>query len=181
MTTLKPILEVDHIRKAIKGKCGFCPGSVAIKAEIKRKGLEKALQNVQVERASVRYTDKRDGTRYLFATPMLLQAFLVQYDLAMQAGMPVDDFIVGFEPFRFTLSHPLQITPVVKHNGEPRPRKRLKVTVDKAGQVQAAPTIIGGLPLSLLATKKRRHGARGYEDAVKRAFPRGVPIPSEVE
>jgi hypothetical protein len=180
MTTLKPILEVDHIRKAFAGKCGYCPGSVAIKAEVKRKGLQKAIQGVSVDRSSVRYTDKRDGSRYLFPTPLMLQAFLVQYDLAMQEGLPLDKFIAGFAPFRFTLNHPLQVTPVIKRNGGPRPKKSLKVTTDSKGEIQRAPTVIGGVPFPLLATKNRKHGSRGYVEAVKRAFPGGVPIQSEI-
>jgi hypothetical protein len=179
MTTLKPILEVDHIRRAFKGKCGYCPGSVAIKAEAKRRGLGKAILSVSTDRASVRYTDKRDGQRYLFETPLMLQAFLVQYDLAMQAGMPVDDFVAGFEPFRFTLAHPLQVTKARSTQGAPQ-KKRLKVTKAPDGSLKDAPTLIGGVPLPMLATKNRKHGARGYVEAVKRAFPKGVPIPAEI-
>ena len=160
--TIISTVEPEHIRQAKSGKCGFCPIAVALKAEIKRRGKAKVLQGVNVDLGSIRLTDKVARQRYVFSTPLLCQTFLSQYDLAMERGMPVEDFITRFRPFKFKLAHPLQVTQAVKH-GQPKPRqskRSLKVRVDKEGQIQAAPTIIGGIPLPMLATKKRTHGIR---------------------
>jgi hypothetical protein len=179
MGDLRVTVRSEHIRKAEKGTCGHCPNSIAIKEAGKRLGVK----NVITEAASIRFTV--GPTRYIFPTPNIVQTFLHIYDKAMQDGLGVEGFIAKFKPFSYVLRQLRAQQITHRDSGMARKsKKRIRVTTDKrkkgkgrkARKMVASPTIIGGLPISLIGSRKRVHGVRAYAEAARTIFPRGIPV-----
>jgi hypothetical protein len=179
MNDLKIIVTERHIRKAHKGLCGHCPVAVAIKEAGKSLGVG----NVIVDRATIRFTE--EGTRYIFATPNLAQTFLHTFDeYFSRPAADLDTFIGAFKPFSFWLRNlrAMQITPSKPAERKGK-RKRIRVIKDKRKKSKtrkprvmvAAPTIIGGIPIATLGSRKRIHGIRAFAEASSQLFPAGLP------
>lgn len=119
-------------------------------------------KNVSVDLATIRFTDKDTGERYVYQTPAGAQAALVNFD---QGNKP--------EPFKFRLATLFQIRP--KPIGRRSPTLGIGVSRDdtqnpdlpvKSRPHVSAPVKIGGLPIprSILGGGKggitRRFGLR---------------------
>jgi hypothetical protein len=85
------VLEED-IEYAVAGNSGHCMIADAIKAELPEASF------VTVDLATIRYTNRRKGERYICLTPVKCQRALLDFD----KGVPI-------EPFQFRMPRPAQV------------------------------------------------------------------------
>src|SRR5215471_8576990 len=81
----------EHIDTAIPLDSGHCMIADAVKADLPY------ARSVQVDIATIRFTDPQAGKRYLYLTPPSVQAALLSFDAGLKP-----------EPFIFRLSTPAQ-------------------------------------------------------------------------
>jgi len=119
-------VSAAQIEAAIPANSGHCMIADAVKAAVPE------AKAVNVDLASIRWTNPREGRRYIYLTPPSVQHALLEFDNGIKP-----------EPFRFALRAPSQITvsgtEAVKREGRVN-HGLAQVTSDSKDR----PTIIGG-------------------------------------
>jgi hypothetical protein len=109
MPAIKVKVETRHITSAVKADASHCPIAQAIKEKFPK------ARWVMVDLQSIRWTDRSEGVRYKYLTPLPAQKALLKFD----SGHDLDSFIVA-------LGHPI-VTPIHRVVR----KKAKKVTVKK--------------------------------------------------
>ncbi|PWT71704.1 MAG: hypothetical protein C5B60_10570 [Chloroflexi bacterium] len=142
-------IDEDRIRTALKNTSSHCMIADAIRDQVPHS------TRVQVDIATIRWSDTERDQRYIFLTPYYAQQAIIRFDQGM-----------ALEPFKIRLRIPAQILEM--RHGEhsrwpgkaaPKPRYKKPQLVRVSGG--AVPAILGGHPLPNMA-KTRRYGARTF-------------------
>jgi len=140
----------EDIAAAKKGNSGHCMIADAIR---RANGNAK---NVSVDVQTVRWTDRRNGIRYVWLTPVTAQEALIKFDQGIAPS-----------PFAFRLnSHPIAETlaghPSPPGTGRPRKKPRQHVRVQRKGKGAIQVTTVGKRPprIAALPGNRRRFGLK---------------------
>jgi hypothetical protein len=135
------------IDKAIPSNSGHCMIAEAIKASVPH------AKAVTVDLISIRWTDPREGKRYIYFTPPGAQAALLEFDNGLKP-----------EAFRFLLRNPAQIVPSGTESRKPGARRTQgMVRTSLSTNPKESPTKIGGkTPGRAVLTNAQSGRMRGF-------------------
>jgi hypothetical protein len=134
MPRIRIAVNHKHIAGALKGDATHCMIAQAIKEKFP------AARWIMVDLQTVRWTNRNEGLRYKYLTPLAAQKALLKFDY----GETVT-------PFRFQLSAPVVIEPVAVSGERTKKAKAVrKPNTAKYKHNKAAPE----------ASSVRRHGLR---------------------
>ncbi len=141
----------DVIEQSMRRDSSHCMIAEAI-----QNGVPNA-KNVSVDLASIRWTDRDKGVRYIYLTPRLAQMNLLRFDQGDE----------DIEPFQFKLRGATVIRANTKRTNEEVPKRATLVTERDAESThhEGVPTRIGGKapptgPLSNSKNKRVKVGQR---------------------
>jgi hypothetical protein len=140
----------DHIQTAIPADSSHCMIADALQA---------AMPNatyISVDLATIRFTDRLAGRRYIYLTPGVAQEALIAFD----QGEPVEPFTIKARAAQMIYTGSAQKARKIQAEdtaeGDPKPkRQRAKLTRDAKGLSQQSPGIKDGgaaPPVGPLAT-----------------------------
>ncbi len=122
------------IEKGVIADSRSCMNAEAIKRAIPQ------ARNVQVDLATIRFTDKNTGNRYVFMTPLSVQKSIVEFDQGVKPPA-----------FEFHLKTLFQIRPPIQVKKQtPIPRvvdQQSRPTGEGASESRSPTVIVGGPPI----------------------------------
>jgi hypothetical protein len=139
-------INENHIANAISRDEHMCMVAEAIQQTLPH------VRHVQVDLATIRWSDVKKGLRYVFLTPRIARQAIIDFDQGRR------DRLV---PFDINLKAPAQVHPMRigehkkgKRASAPRARrKRTPSTIKRSGKNE---TIIGGAPIKTNGVDQRQ-------------------------
>jgi len=144
-------LEVtpEMIKEGKRKDSSHCVVAEAIKAAVP------TAANVSVDLATIRFSDRKRGKRYVYLTPAVAQQALIDFDQGRR-----------LEPFKFRMRM-AQVTPILAaskkaRNGTARPSARGAAKLKRRGADSGIPVKVGGTPPPIAVLSNARGRVREF-------------------
>jgi hypothetical protein len=148
----KPIkVTQEIIETAIPTESGHCMVSDGVRPVAMLAGMRigKSKNAILTDIQTIRLTDLNTRIRYIWFTPRWVAERILQFDKGVKP-----------EPFTFRLGRPVQIiAPIVKTDGEPKPKRKLYLNTAKNGHTHR-PVRIGRPEMAKMLGVRREFGLR---------------------
>jgi hypothetical protein len=145
-------VEQQHIEGGIASDSHYCTIAEAVKDAMP------FAQRVSVDLATIRYTDRDTGKRYIFLTPVKCQEYLLMLDNGLRERL---------KPFKFMLNRPTQIiNPRAKRGKVAVTKSKTHAPIKRDGKALPMGPLAGGAlggvgkPEDLRTGRIRRYGLR---------------------